>query len=719
VRAGNGIVWRSDGKRLYIAGGISNPVNDIYVIEQNADGKWVQGKGFKLTGNDPNKTRITGLALSNDDKTLFAANDYDNHLYALRPDDGKSISRTEVGDHPIACRLSADGNYIGVANWGGASISVFRLTDPAAPEFIMEIKTGAHPNDAALSSDGRSFVSCAGTDAVTVIDAQTGQPQETIKTTLTPDSVTGSTPNAVAVSPDNKTLYVANADNNDVCVVDISEPGKSHVSGFIPTGWYPTAVLVSPDGKKVIIGSGKGTGTGPNPVKLPINPNVPSGFEHHGHQLKGMISFVDAPTADRLKDYTRQVTENIPYRDTQKQEVAGDAKTAIPTRVGDPSPIKHVLYIIKENRTYDQVFGDMAKGNGDPKLCLFGQDVTPNHHALADQFVLLDNLYCSGEVSQDGHPWSTSAYVTDFTQRSWVLSYSGKGETNGNDNVEDPQGGFIWEACRRKGLSYRTYGEYAGHKSLKEHSSLEFIGKGKPGSAPPGRDMGRADIFIREFKAFEDAGTIPAFMIMSLGEDHTSGTSPGAHTPKAMVASNDQAVGKIVDALSHSSAWKEFAIFIIADDAQNGPDHIDSHRTMGLVISPYVRRGAVDSTMYSTASMLHTIELILGLPPLTQYDAAATPMFASFTDRADLTPYSLLAPKIDLSAKNAATAYGAQLSAKMDWSGYDRVDEDALNRILWHSIKGADVPMPSPVRRALISRNGTLPTASKSRDADD
>jgi DNA-binding beta-propeller fold protein YncE len=494
----------------------------------------------------------------------------------------------------------------------------------------------------------------------------------------------------------------------------------SLVAGFIPSGWYPSAVAVNSDGTKLVIGSGKGTGTGANPAKLPISQVAPSGFAHMGRQLTGLISFVDVPNEEQLDKYTRQVQANTPYRDSQLAGVDFSRETAIPRKIGDPSPIKHVLYIIKENRTYDQVFGDMGKGNGDPNLCLFGKDVTPNHHALAEQFVLLDNLYCSGEVSADGHPWSTSAYATDFTQRSWVLSYSGHGGTDHSDSVADPKGGYIWDACNRKGLSYRSYGEYvyasssesapeqkvAGAKGLIGHGSPKWVGIGRPKGSPAMRDTEKADVFIDEFKEFEKKGEIPRFMIMSLGENHTEGTRPGAFTPKSHVASNDVALGKIVEAISHSSAWKEFAIFVIEDDAQNGPDHVDSHRTCGLLISPYVRRRSLDSTMYSTASMLRTMELILGLNPLTQYDAAATPMPASFSTRADLTPFTLVPARISLNDRNGQTAYGSRQSAKMDFSEYDRIDEDQLNRILWHSIKGVNTPLPAPTRRAIVTHEG-------------
>ncbi len=720
VRAWNGIVWTRDGRRLYVGGGTSSGLNDVYVIEKSAGGEWQRSASLKLDVEPAGKARmcVAGIALSQDENTLFALNNSNGKLYAVDVKTGESRAQLPVGDHPVECRMSQDGKRLYVANWGGKEVVAVDVSDPMTPNVSARIQTGDHPNDLVLAEDGRMFVSCGNDDAVTVYDLKEGRTLETVKTTLTPNSPSGSTPVALALSPDGKSLYVANADNNNLCVMDVSKRGNTRVRGFIPTGWYPSAVAVSGDSKRIIVGSGKGTGSRPNPAKTPINTAAPSGFEYIGRQLNGQLSFVDVPADAQLAAYTGQARACSPYADSQLAGTRNKtpASVAIPARIGDASPIKYVLYIIKENRTYDQVFGDIAKGNGDPNLCLFGREVTPNQHALAEQFVLLDNLYCNGEVSQDGHPWSTSAICVDFQQRAWVLGYSGKGKLVETGSVTDPKAGYLWQTAEKKGLSIRNYGEMRNHPSWGDKQSQAFVGKAGPNQPPPGRDTDRADIFIHEFDEFEKAGTIPRLMVMSLGENHTRGTTPGAFTPKAAVASNDLAVGKIVDAISHSSAWNEFAIFIIEDDAQNGPDHVDSHRTTGLVISPYTRRGYVDSTMYSTASMLRTMELILGLKPLTQYDASATPMFQSFTDRPDLSAYTLLRARIDLNARNGAAAYGAKQSARMDWSEYDRIDEDALNRILWHSIKGAKAAMPAPVRRSVPA--GVHAVSRKTRDTE-
>jgi phospholipase C len=434
--------------------------------------------------------------------------------------------------------------------------------------------------------------------------------------------------------------------------------------------------------------------------------------------LAGALSIVPIPDEKQLRDYTATVYRNCPYSDKLLSGSPSSEKTAIPAEVGGASPIKYVIYIIKENRTYDQVFGDVKKGNGDPSLVMFGARVTPNHHKLAEEFVLLDNLYCNGQVSADGHPWSTMAYNTDYIARNWHLTYSGrKGVIDDDDgDLAKAPSGYLWDTCARAGLSYRSYGEYGRRVSQPDGTfKMEGAVPGLVGHFCPDyyvpkvkgkkvRDPENVETFLKEYRAYEKNGTMPRFIVMSLGEDHTTGTSPGTFTPQACVASNDVALGQLIEAVSHGKLWKETAIFVIEDDAQNGPDHVDAHRTVGLVVSPYTKRCVVDSTQYSTVSMVRTMELILGLPPLSQYDAAARPMFASFTDRLDLRPYDHVDAQIDVTAVNPKTAYGAARSAKMDFSEYDKVDDFELNEILWRSIKGIDAPLPPAVRAAIANR---------------
>jgi DNA-binding beta-propeller fold protein YncE len=711
-QAWSGLAFAPNGNRIYISSGAGYPGSDILYFDRWDNAGWKDARaGYSLYGAAKDRTAVSWLGTSADGKLLYALNNSDDHLYILETHGGRAVARLKVGDHPISGEISKDGRTLYVANLGGANVAVVDIADAAHPAIAATLATDPHPNDLALTADGRLFVSCGNTNNVISFDLETRGRLEVVNTALGPKAPAGSTPNSLALSPDGEMLYVANADNNSVAVIEIEERGKGRPLGFLPTGWYPTFVTTSADGKRIIVASGKGNGTGPSRVKRPIDPIAPAAgsFQHHGNQLNGLVSFVDAPDAKRLAEYTKQVYDNARYRDSLLETSGAAGNTVIPATVGQPSPITHVLFIMKENRTYDQVFGDLKQGNGDPSLTLFGRDVTPNQHALAEQFVLLDNLYCSGEVSQDGQPWTTSAYATEFTQRAWTLSYSKHGALVTGGGVSDQSTPYIWELARQKGLSVKTFG-MGNRRGVAEVRSTRFEQRAadpqveqRPAAAEAQRtrDFTRADRFVEEFRDMDRDGTVPNFMFMSLGENHTSGTTPGAYTPKAQVASNDVAVGKIVEAITKSKVWPSFAIFIIEDDAQNGPDHVDSHRTAGLVISPYVKRKAVDSDMYSTVSMLRTVELLLGLPPMTQHDAAAAPMVGSFMARPDLSGFTALPAQIDLMTKNPPQGYGAIASARMDFSEYDRIDEDALNRILWHSIKGATVAYPAPVRRAL------------------
>jgi hypothetical protein len=431
----------------------------------------------------------------------------------------------------------------------------------------------------------------------------------------------------------------------------------------------------------------------------------------------GTLSIIDLPRGkqfeSQLAAYTAEVFQGDPQHSVRPVSVTEG--NPVPRKLGDASPIKYCIYIIKENRTYDQIFGDMAQGNGDPSLCLFPDKVTPNQHQLAREFVLFDNFYVDAEVSADGHEWSMGAYASDFVEKTWPLSYghnhSGKYPfpAEGGFRIAYPANGYLWDRAREAGVSYRSYGEFVlASKSLEEpnHTRVASLqGHFDPWYRPfdlgyP--DVKRAERFTEELKRFESEGQMPQLQIVRLGNDHTVGSLAGRFTPTAFIAENDRGLGLLVEAVTHSRFWPQTAIFVLEDDAQNGPDHVDAHRSGALVVSPYTRRAAVDSTMYSTSSMLRTIELILGLKPMTQFDAAATPMFNAFQAAPDLTAFAALPPNVDLQERNVRLAWGSGASKKMDFTREDAADDFLLNEIIWRSVRGADQPMPAPIHAAFV-----------------
>jgi YVTN family beta-propeller protein len=566
-----------------------------------------------------------------------------------------------------------------------------------------------HPCELAHAKDGRLFVANAASDSVSVI--RDGRVIETIRTTLDAKSPVGAMPVALALTADGTRLYVTNAGNNAVAVVDTTQAGRSRVLGFIPTGWYPSAVAVTPDGGHILIGTGKGLAFRKNfPAEKPAPATTDDGktkYDYIGDVLSGAVNIVDAPTPDALANYTQQVRANLP---PSPDTLVAKAQIETVTKRVFPK-IKHVLYIIRENRTYDQVFGDIPGTNGDPNLTMYGEKITPNAHALARSTVVLDNTYCSGEVSQDGHQWCNAAYATDFTEKAWTNSYSDRGEPDADERLTASPAGYLWDNCARHHRTYRSYGEFASFRSspktapvfegisaLKDHASEAWSLQ----AGDNGRDYKRIQVFLDELKAAEQTGKWPDFMVMSLGEDHTHGLDPGAFSPFSCVASNDIALGKMVEAVSRSRFWKETAIFVIEDDAQDGPDHVDAHRTVALVLSPYVRRGIVDSTLYTTTGLVHTMELILRLPPMTQNDALAMPLYNAFIEQPDLTPYTARTAQVDLEARNPQPSAGQKV-ARLDFSAYDRANPAILNAQLWQNARPG-VPMPAPVHSGILTR---------------
>ena len=651
-----------------------------------------------------------------------------NRLVALplqHPEKQQSIAMP-VESHPYTVLPSAKTNRLYVSLWGKSSLAVVDRTTEKMAEKIEAIwPTASHPTEMALSPDeDLLYVACADSNTVCVIDTQSGRQIEVITTSLYPQSPHGSTPNSLALAPNGKTLWVANADANNLAVIDVSRRGQSRSLGFIPVGWYPTSVRMSAQADRIIVANGKGliskaNRNGPNPLVKKPKAKV----EYIGGLFPGALSIIAMPKPGEMPSLSKTAFACSPLRaDAAPTGRAREPNNPIPAKVGEASPIKHCIYIIKENRTYDQVFGDIREGNGDAALCIFPQRVTPNHHALARQFVLLDNFYVDGEVSANGHEWSMAAYATDYVEKVWPQVYRHGGEhgkavvggfqypAEGTTPVAFPSSGYLWDRCREAGVSYRSYGEFIGNgpqpgspaharvKSLEGHFDPLFRSFDLEYS-----DQLRADRFIEELKRFEREGEMPRLIILRLPNDHTAGTKRDAPTPTAYLADNDLALGRVVEAVSHGKFWKETAIFVLEDDAQNGPDHVDAHRSPALVISPYTKRRHVDSNMYSTSSMLRTMELILGLKPMTQFDAAAQPMYNAFQAAADLTPFTHLPAGVNLDERNVAQAWGAAESAKMDFREADAADDQRLNEIIWRSVRGADHPMPPPVRAAFFA----------------
>jgi YVTN family beta-propeller protein len=718
AKSWNGLAFSRDGKQCFVSGGDSGQIHVFtYAAGEAAFDRDVR------PALDATNVFLAGLAVHPRTGKLFVCDEANDEVWALNPNSLAVETTIRVGQHPHSCVFGADNRHLYVSDWGGRAVSV---VDTDTGRQVRQIAVGLRPNDMALAPDGRLFVACAGDNTVHVLQTrsvETSEPdasptrrlpegtREIISTSLYPESPEGSTPDGVAVSPDGHTLFVANADNNCVMVVDISNSTSegarrngesvSVVEGFIPVGWYPTAVAVSPDNQTLFVANGKGLASRANVPPATSNPtrlHMPPAFDYIARTFAGSLSFIQRPDACRMATYTAQVRRNSPFTPEQFQRAPLANNSVIPAKVGDSCLIKYVLYIIKENRTYDQLFGDFRDaqgkpaGNGDPNLVMYGENVAPNHHQLARDYVLLDNLYCNGEVSVDGHSWCDAAIATDYNQRSWILSYSSHGKLPGNHEMEVPAAGYLWDLCKRHGVSFKNYGEGA--------MRVPSANRGRWGT---GRDMDRVNGWLEDLQEAEKTGVLPRFTIMSLGEDHTRGTTPGAFTPDACVASNDLGLGRIVEAATRSRFWKQMAIFVIEDDAQNGPDHVDAHRTVGFVISPYCKRGFVDSTLYTTASMIRTMELILGLPPLTQYDAGATPIFNCFRKTAKATPYRALTPNVDLLARNTAKSPGAKQSARMNFRDYDLAPEEELNRILWLVAKGPDAPYPTSIHRVVFT----------------
>ena len=694
-----GVAWSPDGRRLFASAGGNNRVRAYDV----RNGLLVEGPSITV-GEPSAKVYPAGLAMTADGRMLLVVENLANRLAAVDPASGTVDRSAATGRLPYAVAIGPGGGKAYVSNWGEGTVTAVRLPSltPAAT-----IAVGLHP--AALAVDParpRLYVANTDGDTVSVIDTRTDGVIATLSLAPYRGAPEGSVPDGLAVSPDGRRLFVANAGNNDLAVVDLTRPAPA-VLGLVPTAWYPTTVALSHDGGTLFVTHAKGLGAGPNPRgPSPTRGPAEASEQYIAHMITGTVSIVPVPAPADLDAVTARVVRNNGF-DEATARLAGGAATAaahaIPRRVGEPSLIKHVIYVIKENRTYDQVLGDLRGGDGDPRLTLFGRDVAPNHHRLAEAFVLLDNFYADAEVSADGHNWSTAGMANDYVQKNWPANYSNRGrgyDFEGGEPAADPRAGFLWDAAARAGVTFRVYGEFTEFMQYPSRGTTAALDKhvdptyhGWDLHVP---DQTRIDEWLAEFRGFERSGALPQLTIMRLPNDHTAGTRRGYPTPQAMVADNDLALGRLVEAVGRSPFWKDTLIIAVEDDAQDGPDHVDAHRTVALLAGAYVRRHAVDHAFYSTASLLRTIDLILGIPSTTQYEVAAAPLLGAMTDTP--VPYEYVAdrPRQSLAAMNPPDAPGAAESSRLDLRRADSSPPGVLDRILWRAVKGAAPLPPTP-----------------------
>ena len=753
-----GLVFAPDGRRIFL----SNVNGSIKVFQ--VDENHTVAPSFTIplpAANAPNRRAEipAGLAISKDGQRLYAALNLSNRVAEIEAASGKVLRTWEVGVAPYDVAL-VEGKLF-VSNWGGRrpeaggkavgpagqgmTMRIDELTTAAREGSISiihldggredrELVTGRHASTVAVHPTGKWVVcACAADDFVAVIDTKKEEIVEKIWPKKTPADLFGAAPSAVTFSADGEKLYVCNSSQNAVAVVEF-EAGESRLEGLIPTAWYPGSVAFDAVRGRLHVANLKGLGSWRR-----IPQDQPTKFISGNHF--GTLSLIDLPASPiELKGMTARVLINgrAPALQSALQPPRKNvAPKPVPERHGEPSVFKHVLYIIKENRTYDQVLGDLPEGNGDPSLCIFGEKITPNQHKLSRDFVLLDNTYCSGVLSADGHNWACSAITTDYVERSfsgWPRSYPDGFEPGNADSLAWAPTGFIWDHAMRAGRKVRVYGEFCeGFANWRDASksgkpswldqwrefqkgsdairirSVPTLGTLLPincesfsGWDQTVSDVQRASVFIRELNEWEQSGEMPNLMIMSLSMDHTTGTQANYPTPAAQVADNDLAFAQMVEAVSRSRFWKDTCIFAIQDDPQNGWDHVSAYRTTAYVASPYTKRGAVVSTQYNQTSLIRTMELMLGLKPMNELDAVATPMFDCFTAVPDFSPWQAVAnqqPLDEMNPSPAAMMEGplredAVVSAQLPFEKPDACPEGVLNEILWRAMKGPQAPFP-------------------------
>ena len=682
----SGLAISRDGKHAYASDGAGSGVRTFRI----ENGRLSETAEIFL----PGVTWPAGVSVSSDGKRLYVAGNLTDNLVTLDAVTGTLLGTVPTGHLPYGLALSRDERRVFVSSWGGNTVTVIQLESGSVEATV---NVGTHPNAVAANPiRDEIYVANGDSDEISVIDGRKAHVLRTIDLQPFSSAPVGLSPNALTVSPDGSTLYVANAGFNDVAVIRLADGSIAHrddkVAGLIPTGWYPSGVALDPSGRNLFVTNMKGSGIGP------VAPD-----QYIAAMLRGSLSQIPVPSDGALAQYTRQVWKNVKLPSHSPNEA-----TVIPDHVGGHTPIEHVIYVLKENRTYDQVLGDLDRGDGDPSVAIFGEDVTPNQHELARRFTTFDNFYCDGEVSADGWTWSSAANANTYNQKNWPLDYGYSGRLYDFGGFGDASTAafpgrttlksFMWDLLAEKGISYRNYGFFVNGAPVSIDSSMPGL-VGHTDLSYPGWDMAtpdqvRIDEWLREFASFKETGHMPNVQFVYLPRDHTVGASPGWETPAAMVADNDLALGRLVDAVSHSRFWQNTVIFSVEDDAQDGPDHVDGHRTVALAISPYTQTAKVDSTFYSTVSMLRTIELIAGIGPMTQFDALATPLSAAFASRPNARPYRALTPTQSLTETTPSSAPLAAESLVLNFTKPDSANTDILNRAIWESRRGHGTESP-------------------------
>ena len=712
-----GLAFAPAGNVFYVGGGSTSTVYELAITN---DAKLELRRQFVVTPESTRKhTDFLGdVTLSPDGRLIYVAALFRDSIIVINPQTGIVIEEFKSAHRPYRILFHPDGKSFFVTGWGDGMLyqqqamngQILNRYPVGTQPMDMVWRTRpaqVEPGEEASPYSARLFVTLGGANSVTVFgidENRNVRRTESINVALYPArQPLGMSPAALALSADEDTLYTVCSDANTVAQIDIRGK-RSLVKGFIPTGWYPTAARVLPN-KTLMVLNGRGPRSYPNPQGP--NPTRKQAIVHEGNVAvhyvgaiqRGTASLIPPATPERLEAYTRQVLRQNPYKGPNTP----DFEHKLP-------PIEHVIYIVKENRTYDQVLGDLKIGNGDPALNLFNEEIAPNHHKLAREFVLLDNFYVNADVSADGHNWSAAAIAPPYVQRMWPNSYAARRrhyDYEGGERAALPPAGYLWTNALQKGLTYRNYGWWGINITPTPTSGPQLARLKDPSLAPHTnmdyrgfdleyKDVDRVAVFVKDLAQFESAGQMPRLITLRLGNDHTSGTAPKKYSPRAAMADNDLALGRLVEAVSRSKFWASTAIFVLEDDAQNGPDHVDSHRSPAFIISPYTRARGIDSSMYNTVSMLRTMETILGLNPMTMHDAGARVMWASFNGAPNNEPYEAEHARVSMDERNSETAPQSARSRAMDFSEADDIDDDALNQILWHAMKST--PPPAPVR---------------------